>query len=435
MSINKYKRSTQPGVRSSGSSDGPAGNIQAGGKDITWVLAMYRELITDGLRGAVQPPSSSRRSPAHATTALVRSTPEAVATLLDEFYGQIEYHMGWRRPDLSHATSPSGKLLRPTLVLLACDLAMAQTELSGASGADDAAGALGTFRASGDEAARLDYLRRIIPAAVAIELVHNFSLIHDDIEDSDEERHHRPTLWKLFGIAQAINAGDGLFALARKSLWQLEEAGIQAELILHLADLLDRTCVELCEGQFLDMRYEGRSDISEAMYLDMIGRKTAALMACATELGACLGAPEDADLQAHFARFGRALGIAFQLRDDLLGIWEAEQLGKTMAGDLRRKKMSLPVIHALQTADSTDRLRLLAMMTSADPLSDDDIGEALAILNRTGARTRISEELAKQGAIARTALREGVLSTGAAPLDTRAYPALEALLEFVLATR
>jgi geranylgeranyl diphosphate synthase, type I len=415
MYINNYKRSAEPGVRSSRSSGGRAGRSHTGGEDITWVLAMYRELITDGLRAALQPPSFRSTAPATA----VRRPPEAVATLLDEFYGQMEYHMGWRRPDLTHAISESGKLLRPTLVLLACDLAMAQTDLLGASGGG---------------ASRLDYVQRTIPAAVAIELVHNFSLIHDDIEDSDEERHHRPTLWRLFGIPQAINTGDGLFALARMSLWQLEEAGFKPELILHLADLLDRTCVELCEGQFLDMRYEGRSDISEAMYLDMIDRKTAALMSCATEFGACLGAPDDTGLQARFARFGRALGIAFQLRDDLLGIWEAEQLGKTMAGDLRRKKMSLPVIHALQTADSTDRLRLLGMMTGAEPLSDDDIGEALDILNRTGARNRISRALAKQGAIAKTALRGGVV-TRATPLDTRAYRALEALLEFVLATR
>jgi geranylgeranyl diphosphate synthase type I len=327
--------------------------------------------------------------------------------------------MGWRRPDLTAATSPSGKLLRPTLVLLACDLAMAQADPLGATAG---------------EAARLDYARRIVPAAVTIELVHNFSLIHDDIEDSDEERHHRPTMWKLWGVPQAINTGDGMFSLARMSLWRLEEAGINGSLILHLADLLDRTCVELCEGQFLDMRYEGRSDISEAMYLDMIGRKTAALMSCATAFGACLGAPGDSDLQSHFARFGRALGIAFQLRDDLLGIWEAEQLGKTVAGDLRRKKMSLPVIHALQTADADERLRLQALMTSAPPLGDDDIGEALAILNRTGARARIGKELAKQGAIAGTALREGVMMSSSAR-DLQSYRAFEALLEFVLATR
>ncbi len=106
------------------------------------------------------------------------------------------------------------------------------------------------------------------------------------------------------------------------------------------------------------MRYEGRQDISVGMYLDMIGRKTAALMSCATEVGACLGAPDDADLQARLAGFGRSLGIAFQLRDDLLGIWEAERLGKRTAGDLRRKKMSLPVIHALETADRADRRTL-----------------------------------------------------------------------------
>jgi geranylgeranyl diphosphate synthase, type I len=415
MFIDKQKASEEPLAQPGRSAGGQSGSAPAA-SDITWVLAMYRERITEGLHAALQvthsPPLRRPR------TSRLRQTSETVDNLLDEFYGQIEYHMGWRQPDLTAATSDPGKLLRPTLVLLACDLAMAQAGPSGAAG----------------EAARMDHLRRITPAAVTIELVHNFSLIHDDIEDSDEERRHRPTLWKLWGIPQAINTGDGLFSLARMSLWQLAEAGIQASLILHLADLLDRTCATLCEGQFLDMRYEGRSDISEGMYLDMIGRKTAALMSCATEFGACLGAPDDIGLQAHFAEAGRALGIAFQLRDDLLGIWEAEQLGKTMAGDLRRKKMSLPVIHALQTADSTERLQLLGMMTRAEPLSDGDIGEALAILNHTGARARIGRALAKQGAIARTSLRKGVMMSSTAQ-DTGSYRAFEALLEFVLATR
>ncbi len=381
---------------------GPAGGSPE--SDIGWVLPEYRELIAEGLRAAVTAIS------AHG------AQDEAVAGPLEEFYGQIEYHLGWRRPDLTPAASYApGKLLRPTLVLLAYELAASQAGLT-------------------HESDRMDRLRCITPAAVTIELVHNFSLIHDDIEDGDEERRHRATLWRLWGIPQAINTGDGLFALARMGLWQLSGSGIDASLVLHMAHLLDQTCVELCEGQFLDMRYEGRSDISAEMYLDMIGRKTAALMSCATEFGACLGAPDDADLQTHFARFGRALGIAFQLRDDLLGIWEAEQLGKTNAGDLRRKKMSLPVIHALQAAGPTDRATLLRIMTGADPVPEEDIGEALAILDRSGARVRIATALAEQGAIARASLDEGVRRNAKLP-PHQAYRACEALLDFVLATR
>src|SRR5262249_17304146 len=167
------------------------------------------------------------------------------------------------------------------------------------------------------------------PAAVCVELVHNFSLVHDDIEDGDAERRHRPTLWKLWGVPQAINTGDGIFAMARASLWRLLDDGVDAQVVVSLAPLVDPTCLELCEGQFLDMSYEGRQDVSVTMYLEMIERKTAALMACATEMGGRLADADQPDVAVRLAQFGRALGIAFQLRDDLLGIWSAEQLGKT----------------------------------------------------------------------------------------------------------
>jgi geranylgeranyl diphosphate synthase, type I len=371
-------------------------------RSLEGALAPYRDLVQGSLRAAMLPPGTAG------------ATELAVETLLDEFYGQIEYHLGWRQPDLTPATEDSGKLLRPTLVLISCDLA------SGYAGCSPAE--------------RRDLLARIAPAAACIELVHNFSLIHDDIEDSDEERRHRPTVWKVWGVAQAINTGDGLFALARRGLWQLADRGVESRMVIRLAALLDLVCVELCEGQFLDMRYEGRRDISEEMYLDMISRKTAALMACATEFGACLGSPRDANLQEQLARFGRALGIAFQLRDDLLGIWEAERLGKTVAGDLRRKKMSLPVIHALHTGMPTDRATLRRVMRKSGPLSERDIDEALAILDRTGARRRIRSALEEQGRIARAALEESVGGAHAHAHDSSPYQALATLLDFVLAT-
>jgi geranylgeranyl diphosphate synthase, type I len=274
-------------------------------------------------------------------------------------------------------------------------------------------------------------VRRALPAAVTVELIHNFSLVHDDIEDGDEERRHRPTLWKLWGVPQAINTGDGIFALARGGLWKLAERGVPAAVVVRLASLTDQTCLELCEGQYLDMSFEGRRDVTVDMYLDMIGRKTAALMACAMETGALLGAPDRMELGAAMARFGRALGLVFQLRDDLLGIWaRQEELGKTPAGDLRRKKMSLPVIHALEHAGEDDAQALWSIYAEHGPATDQQIAQALAILLRTGARERVRGGIREQGALARAALAQ---AAGSAPEAQEVRDLLAALLDFVLA--
>ena len=361
------------------------------------VLVRYRPLLAEGMRQALEYALAGR------------TVASPVAALLDEFDGQIEYHLGWRHPDLSRAQSHPGKLLRPTLVLLASELASGR--YGATAGMRDA------------------LVQRIVPAAACVELVHNFSLIHDDIEDGDEERRHRPTLWKLWGIPQAINTGDGLFSLARLGLWRLVDSGISPQVVVRLAALLDRTCLELCEGQFLDMRYESRRDITVEMYLEMIGRKTAALMACSMEMGAHLGAPDDASLAGSLARFGRALGLAFQLRDDLLGIWAAKELGKSYAGDLRRKKMTLPVIHAIETAIGADRATLDAIYTENGPATEEQIEAALAVLERTGARARVGSALAEQGVLARAALDE---AAGDAPEAQQPRKLLAALLDFVI---
>jgi geranylgeranyl diphosphate synthase type I len=270
-------------------------------------------------------------------------------------------------------------------------------------------------------------VRRALPAAVAIELVHNFSLVHDDIEDRDEERHHRATMWKLWGEPQAINTGDGIFAMARLELLRLVERGVAPALVVDLCELLDCMCLTLCEGQYLDMRFEGRSEISVAQYLEMIARKTAAIMACACQMGSLLGAAPDRALAGKLAEFGQALGIAFQLRDDLLGIWAAESLGKTSAGDLRRKKVTLPIIAALEAATPADRQALLDMYSQPGPASQEQIALALAILDRTGARARAKAVLAEQCAAASAALEAAAESYGAAEPGA----ALAALLAFV----
>ena len=366
--------------------------------EVETILERHRALIAAGLRRAVDDAWQT-----------LRPAPGDEGSLA-QFAGLIEYHLGWRQPDLSPARSHSGKLLRPTLVLLAAELA---------------AGSAGT-----DEAGRAQVDERALPAAVCIELIHNFSLIHDDIEDGDEERRHRPTLWKLWGVPQAINAGDGLFSLARMSLWVLAERGVAAPAVVRIAALIDRTCLDLCAGQFLDMRFEGHRDVSVAMYLDMIERKTAALMACATEAGARIAAPDDEALARELARFGRALGIAFQLRDDLLGIWSADELGKTPAGDLRRKKMTLPVLHALESASARDRHTLEAIYAASGPASEDQIAVALEVLERAGARERVRAALREAATTAREALD---VAAEDAPGAQEARDQLATLLAFVAA--
>lgn len=371
----------------------------AGVADAEAVFSRYRQVMSDGLRQAL---TDMRQSDALAP---------ATKGLLSEFYGQIEYHLGWRQPDLSPASANSGKYMRPALLLLSAELA------AGRHGAD---------------ASQRDHsARQAVPAAVSVELVHNFSLVHDDIEDGDEERRHRPTLWKLWGVPQAINTGDAIFSLARHALWRLTRLDVDAATVVTLAELLDRTCVELCEGQHLDMSYEGRQNVTVPMYLDMIGRKTASLMSCATEMGARIGAPQDEALAHQLAAFGRALGLAFQVRDDLLGVWAtSEKLGKTPAGDVRRKKMSLPVLQALEVANETDRRALRAIYDAEGPASETQIRDTLAIFERTGARERVRSMLKEQSDAAQDAL---AAAAEGAPQAKEAQEQFSALVRFVAA--
>ena len=160
-----------------------------------------------------------------------------------------------------------------------------------------------------------------LPGAAAVELGHNFSLIHDDIEDADVERRHRPTLWALHGIPQAINTGDAVFVLSRIALHRLTELGFSDHKVLRLMRLYDETCLALCEGQYIDIWTSGHDDpMTVELYFDMIGRKTAALISAAIEAGALLATDDEAVI-ARYRAFGWALGLAFQLNDDLLGIW------------------------------------------------------------------------------------------------------------------
>ena len=242
---------------------------------------------------------------------------------------------------------------------------------------------------------------RALPGAAAVELGHNFSLVHDDIEDDDRERRHRPTLWALHGIPQAINTGDMLFSLSRIALHRLTDLGFPDRTVLRLMKLYDETCVALCEGQYLDIWMAGQHDaLSVELYFDMIGRKTAALIAASIEAGAILATDDEAVI-GRYRAFGWDLGIAFQLNDDLLGIWGRELATGKEPTDVPRKKKTLPVIYAYEHAATADRTRLIELYSNGT-LAGEHVAEITAILERAGAReyTRDQARLHRDRALA-----------------------------------
>ncbi len=263
-------------------------------------------------------------------------------------YEMIRYHMGL------DGSGSSGKRMRPLLGLLAY------------------ASITGQYAPA-------------LPGAAAVELGHNFSLIHDDIEDGDRERRHRATLWTLHGIPQAINTGDAVFVLSRIALHRLTELGFPDAKVLRLMRLYDETCLALCEGQHIDI-WTGEHDVAMTveLYFDMIGRKTAALISASIEAGALLATDDEAVI-TRYRKFGWALGLAFQLNDDVLGIWGREQATGKEPSDLAKHKKTLPVIYALEHAAPDDRARLLALHATPEP-TPAEITETMAILERTGAQ-------------------------------------------------
>ena len=264
-------------------------------------------------------------------------------------YEMVRYHLG-----LDGSGAAAGKRMRPLLGLLAY------------------ASITGRYEPA-------------LPGAAAVELGHNFSLVHDDIEDGDVERRHRPTLWAKHGIPQAINSGDMLFSLSRVALHRLTDLGFSDAKVLRLMRLYDTTCVALCEGQYIDIwTSEHDQSMSVELYFDMIGRKTAALISASIEAGALLATDDEAVI-ARYRAFGWALGLAFQLNDDLLGIWGKEQSTGKEPTDLARHKKTLPVIYALQHAGPEDRQRLRALQATEAPTAA-ELDEVVAILERNGAR-------------------------------------------------
>ncbi len=280
-------------------------------------------------------------------------------------YDMMKYHMGWLDEDLKEVNQYRGKRFRPTFCLLT------YSAICGVYG-------------------------KVISGAAAIEIIHNFSLIHDDIEDMDEERRHKPTVWKLWGIPQAINVGDGMHVLANLAALKLKEVDVTDSKIVDILEILNNTIIKLCEGQYLDMSFENKIDITIDMYVEMIKRKTAALIGASTKIGATL-ATEDEEVVEHFKQFGEKIGVAFQIVDDIIGIWEkTEQTGKPKASDIKNKKKTLPILYAFKKASKSEREFLVkTYQKDKKTLDGEEINRVLGILKRVGAK-EYSKKIAKQ---------------------------------------
>jgi geranylgeranyl diphosphate synthase type I len=223
--------------------------------------------------------------------------------------------------------------------------------------------------------------------------------MHDDIEDKSPTRRGRRTVWTVWGVAHGVNVGDAMLVIARGALSTLLDLGVPHARVLAAIQSLDRTCLRLCEGQYLDMAYQGRVDLSEEAYVDMIGAKTAALLATSTELGALVaGSLGTADW---YRQFGQSVGLAFQMIDDVLGIWgDPETTGKPTASDIRERKMTLPVIYALRESDQAPALAALYARQG----QGDDVASIVELLDHTAARDYVQRRAEEHQTAALAAL-------------------------------
>lgn len=284
-------------------------------------LATHRTLIESALRDAI----------GDDTTPIVAAS---------------RYVMGWE-DEQGRPASNTGKRIRPALCLFACE----------------------AFGGSPETA---------LPGAVAVELVHNFSLVHDEVQDHDSERHHRPTVWALLGEGQAINVGDYLFTRAIEALAAGTGPVERRMVALHT---LNAAIGRMIRGQWEDIEFEARDAVSIDEYLRMTAGKTGALLAAPLEIGALLaGAPRE---QAEIAgQWGLEVGLAFQAHDDYLGTWgEPEQTGKSNTNDIARRKKTLPVVHGLQDDAVAPVIR---SAFEKDSLGAEEIASVVAALGQAG---------------------------------------------------
>ena len=261
----------------------------------------------------------------------------------------LRYHLGWsdRQGNPSPTPASQGKALRPTLCMFACDALHGEPRLAA-------------------------------PAAASLELIHNFSLVHDDIQDRGYERRHQPTVWAVWGTAPALVAGDAMQSLGDFTSTGFEDS-VPAATAVRVSGLLTESYLEMIEGQCRDLQFEQRETIATDEYLDMIALKTGALIRSSLVIGATV-ATDDADVIEGIARFGRAIGRLFQIRDDYLGIWGDDAItGKSTDSDIVQRKKSYPIVYAFQESAGANRTELLRLYAKA-ALDEPDVDRVLNIL-------------------------------------------------------
>jgi len=325
---------------------------------------------------------------ARAREQLVPALRAAVERLSPEVRRVAAYHLGFADADGFPANGDGGKAVRPALAFLSAE----------AAGAPASTG---------------------LPGAVAVELVHNFSLLHDDVMDQDLERRHRPTAWALFGVGPAILAGDALHTLAHQVLLEAPRSGGVAA-----SAALARATADMIAGQGQDLGFESRLDVDVEECLRMCAHKTGALLSCAASVGAILAGASPPVVEA-LAEFGVRLGMAFQAVDDVLGIWgRSEVTGKPAANDLRQHKKSLPVVAALRAGGPASER--LARLLANGALSEADVATGVSLVEEAGGRRFAVTEAERQ-------LDRALAAVERVPLEPEARDQLGEVARFVAA--
>jgi len=324
------------------------------------------------------------------------------------FYNMLLYQLGWideqgvprHSPSTAFGAGPSGQRLHPVLCLLSCEAL------------------LGEFTPA-------------LPAAAAIELVHNFRLIHEDIQSGNPNRGQHPTVWWIWGPGQAINAGDGMHALARLALMRLQDRGLSVSRVLKALRLLDQSCLSMCEGQHLDLAFQERLDVGVDAYFKMVAGKTGALMSCALGLGALVATEDDKVVEA-FKECGKNLGIAWQIREDIQDLsfdYAQDRQGsageQALSSDVLNKKKLLPIVYTLESGDLRTK-RELGNIYFKRVLEPQDVQQIVNILNE-----RLALEYAQERA--RDYCRTAMESLEGVGLSLWAREELEKLCQHIVA--
>ncbi|MAF52846.1 MAG: hypothetical protein CL694_07520 [Chloroflexi bacterium] len=305
---------------------------------------------------------------------------EVLSARSTRLYDIMAYHLGWE--DAAEQTAPSapGDRRHGVLCLVACQ----------AAGGD---------------------VDSAMPAAAAVELVDKFCQIHDDVQGGKPKRDNRDAVWWVWGPAQAINAGDGMHALARLSLFRLLDRGVEAELAFRAVQVLDEASLRACEGRFLDLQAQERVDVAVESYFKMATDKEGALYGCALELGAVLAGAGDETVR-HVRQSGLDLGVALQIKNDLAELSKTASASDYVSGDLMNKKKLLPIVMAFETGAARDRRRLGDVYFKR-VLEPGDLDGLATILDELGTIERSRELLVQRIASARSSLEaSGLESAG-----------------------